>query len=447
MTSDSSSSNGQDSNPNDQTQSTKPGTFYQFLGAHSLLIGIFPFYIPVWLWRNDFSLAAICLFVAISGLTFSLCLIAWELLAKKHHATRLFAISFTLEVLLVAVAACASLFPDSLLLISLAVINGAYNCFFWTTQRCLFIDRATPTTSGRQYGNLQIVVTIALKVGILAGGLLLEHQGMLAVLGVSACLSLASSLWFLRQPAPQLLSAEFNPTTRHEILNCNDQHRSGYIFLIDGLFLFLESHFWTLSLFILSRENFTRFGLTVIALAIGFAVLFYLAKNTVDRFTGENLFRWAVVLYAIGWAIRPLLDMQHSDSAGSEQMDTPYLAVMLIIITFCTSFFRLVFNKRFFDIAAASTRQALSACQKLRHTTGGFRDVQRDGDCCCIHQQPNGFTKRILPCGRTDVAAVPDLPSAFINCSRILGGVKNPASKLKHGISVSYRCLVVGCPR
>lgn len=355
MSTDANSNEGRVATNGPESPAAQVGTFYQFLGVHSLLIGIFPFYIPVWLWRKDFSLAAICLFVAISGLAFSVCLKAWEALAKRYSAALLFAISFALEVSLVAIAAFDILFPDPLLLFFLAAANGAYNCFFWTTQRCLFIDRATPTTTGRQYGNLQIVVTVALKVGILAGGLLLEHQGMLAVLGISALLSLVSSLWFLRDRSHQLLYPDFRLTTRFDILHCNDGHGSRRIFLIDGLFLYLESHFWTLSLFILSRENFTRFGLTVIALAIGFAVLFYLVKNTIDRFAGENLFRWAVVLYAIGWAIRPLLDMPHSDSVGSEQMDTPYLAALLVIITFCTSFFRLVFNKRFFDIAAAST--------------------------------------------------------------------------------------------
>ncbi len=355
MISDSSNPTGQGQNPNDQTQSTKPGTFYQFLGAHSLLIGIFPFYIPVWLWRSDYSLAAICLFVAISGLTFSLCLKVWEVLAKKHAARRLFAISFALELLLVAIAAGSNLFPESILLTSLAVANGAYNCFFWTTQRCLFIDRATPATSGRQYGNLQIVVTIALKVGILAGGLLLEHHGMLAVLCVSALLSLACSLWFLKFDNQRLLEPGYTPTTLNNIIRCSDRHNSGRIFVIDGLFLFLESHFWTLSLFILSRENFTRFGLTVIALAIGFAILFYIAKNTIDRFTGENLFRWAVILYAIGWAVRPLLDSGTAATENGEALQMSYLAVLLIFITFCTSFFRLVFNKRFFDIAGLTT--------------------------------------------------------------------------------------------
>jgi len=335
--------------PSGNNQSSA-AVFYQYLGAHSLLIGLFPFYIPVWLWRQDFSLAAISLFVAISGGFFTVALTAWERAAKTRSAADMYAISFVLEIALVGFATAGSFLdlPPALFLTGLAIFNGLYNCFFWTTQRALFLQRATPSSSGKQYGNLQIVVTIALKIGILAGGLLLEYRGMLAVLGMSACLSLLVSLWFYRSEKHQLLDASYKPVSLQESLKFNDRYGSRPVFLIDGLFLFLESHFWTLSLFILSREDFTRFGVTVIALALGFAILFYLAKNTIDRLAGIQLFRWAVILYAAGWVIRPLLG---SDAAVTTT------AVLLIIVTFCTSFFRLVFNKRFFDIAAESTGQ------------------------------------------------------------------------------------------
>jgi len=78
--------------------------FYQYLGAHSLLIGLFPFYIPVWLWRQDFSLAAISLFVAISGGLFTVALTIWERLAKTHSTANMYAFSFVLEIALVGFA-------------------------------------------------------------------------------------------------------------------------------------------------------------------------------------------------------------------------------------------------------------------------------------------------------------------------------------------------------
>jgi hypothetical protein len=42
-------------------------TFYQYLGLHSLLIGIFPFYIPVFLWKQGFNIGDISFFIAIAG--------------------------------------------------------------------------------------------------------------------------------------------------------------------------------------------------------------------------------------------------------------------------------------------------------------------------------------------------------------------------------------------
>ena len=331
------------------TASTPPSAliFYQFLGAHSLLIGLFPFYLPVWMWKMGFDLADICAFVAISGLSFVFSLRVWERLASRVPAATLFGLSFVFELVLVVIATCEQAVPANTLLIALAVINGIYNCFFWTTQRSLFLQRVTPADSGRQYGNLQIVVSAFLKTGILIGGLLLENIGMLAILGVSALLSLVLAIWFYRTERAPLLPAQ-KETSFTELLQFRDNYGSRRVFVLDGLFLFFESHFWTLSLFMISEENFSRFGLTVIALALGFAVLFFVLKNSIDRFAGGRAFTWAVAAYAFGWLIRPAL--------GTD-MSLTLAAIFLIVATFCTSFFRLVFNKRFFDIAAASSGQ------------------------------------------------------------------------------------------
>jgi len=329
--------------------STPPSAliFYQFLGAHSLLIGLFPFYLPVWMWKMGFDLADICAFVAISGLSFVFSLRIWEYLASRVPAATLFGLSFVFELVLVVVAACEQTISANTLLIALAVINGIYNCFFWTTQRSLFLQRVTPADSGRQYGNLQIVVSVFLKIGILIGGLLLENIGMLAILAVSALLSLVLAVWFYRTERTPLIPAQ-TETSFNQILKFRDDYGSRRVFYLDGLFLFFESHFWTLSLFMISKENFSRFGLTVIALAIGFALLFFILKNSIDRFAGGRAFTWAVGAYAFGWLIRPILGVD---------MSLTLAAIFLIVATFCTSFFRLVFNKRFFDIAAASSGQ------------------------------------------------------------------------------------------
>ena len=118
-------------------------------------------------------------------------------------------------------------------------------------------------------------------------------------------------------------------------LSFSDKRGSRPVFLIDGIFLYLESHFWTISLFLFVHEDFARLGLVVVILALAFSVLFFLIKNTIDRVSVEVVYRWAVVVYALSWALRYSFDSS---------------IVLLILITFCSSFFRLAFNKRFFDV-------------------------------------------------------------------------------------------------
>ena len=95
------------------TASTPPSAliFYQFLGAHSLLIGLFPFYLPVWMWKMGFDLADICAFVAISGLSFVFSLRVWERLASRVPAATLFGLSFVFELVLVVIATCEQAVP------------------------------------------------------------------------------------------------------------------------------------------------------------------------------------------------------------------------------------------------------------------------------------------------------------------------------------------------
>jgi hypothetical protein len=121
-----------------------------------------------------------------------------------------------------------------------------------------------------------------------------------------------------------------------------DARGSRPVFMIDGLFLYLESHFWTLTLFLVVREDYGRLGIAVVGLAVVFAALFYLIKNRIDQLAVDQVYRAAVWLYAASWLLRFTLS---GESSG------PSLWAALILITFCSSFFRLAFNKRFFDIA------------------------------------------------------------------------------------------------
>jgi len=317
--------------------------FYQFLGLHSLLIGLLPFYLPVYLWKQGFNLAHLSLLIGCSGLAFCAALTAWQTVARKYSLKHLLGLSFLFEVLLVASVFVAENNVQSLLLIG--VLNGVYNGFFWTTQRTQFLQLLGENDSGKRYGNFQIFVTVFLKIGILVGGWLLNLGGLPWLLGLSALVGAASSLWFyLRTENAPLYDAPRVQLAK--ALAFDDEHRSRPVFFADGLFLFLESHFWTLSLFMLADENFARLGIIVVVLAALFALLFYLIKNTIDKFAVSLIFKLAVILYSLSWFARVFV---------SNELAQTTLLLLLILITFCSSFFRLAFNKRFFDIAQAGT--------------------------------------------------------------------------------------------
>ena len=317
--------------------------FYRFLGLHSLLIGLFPFFIPVFLWNSGFSLSAVCVFIAVSGLAFCCCLRLWEHAALNLSLRALMSLTLVLELLLLAINLGFDTSTNFLLLFAAA--NGLYNCFFWTTQRTLFLNLITTADSGRQYGNFQIFVMVFLKSGIFIGGFLLESFGYVWVFCASVLVVVTALLYLRTQDGDECLPS-CQPISFKKTLSFTDSQRSRTIFLADGLFLFLESHFWTISLFMLSAQNYARLGIVVIVLAVLFALLFYVAKNTIDRLTGARVYQIAVLMYAVSWWLRP---------AASEHMATQWLLALLLAITFFSSFFRLAFNKRFYDIAKQSS--------------------------------------------------------------------------------------------
>ncbi len=316
--------------------------FYQFLGSHSLLIGLLPFYLPVFLWGVGLNLAHITLLIGISGLSFCAALSAWQPLSRTLSLKRLMGITFVLELLLVASTFFASNALWAICLIG--ITNGFYNGFFWTTQRTLFLQLLGANDTGKRYGNFQIFVTVFLKIGILIGGWSLDAGGLPWLLLLSAIIGGLSSWWFLVKASDTSLH-DANDISLFQALAYKDKHRSRPVFLVDGFFLFLESHYWTLSLFMLAEENYAKFGVIVVVLALLFALLFFLIKNTIDTIAVGLVFRIAVVLYALSWVLRCLV---------SNELSSSILLLLLLVITFCSSFFRLAFNKRFFDIAAAN---------------------------------------------------------------------------------------------
>ncbi|MFK8080094.1 MAG: hypothetical protein AB8B97_07415 [Granulosicoccus sp.] len=335
--------------------------FYHFLGAHSLLIGLLPFFLPVYLWTHGLGLAGLSLLIGTSGLAFAASLGLWQRLSTRWPLRRLVTLTFILEICLVFAVGIFTTVPGMALYVlpadppppavnklviaafTIGLFNGIYNAFFWTTQRTLFLQQLGQNDTGKRYGNFQIFVTLFLKLGIILGGFLLESGGFLWLLALSAGIGAASNLWLARpqHTSVALHSLPARISTRQS-LSFTDNRGSRTTFAIDGIFLYLESHFWTLSLFLVVRQDFSKLGFAVVLLALGFALMFFIIKNRIDTLSIERLYRGAVLLYALSWLLRFTLT-EESDGGG--------LLITLLVITFFSSFFRLAFNKRFFDVA------------------------------------------------------------------------------------------------
>jgi len=338
-----------------------PRYFYQFLGAHSLLIGLLPFFLPVYLWTSGLGLTGLCLLIGVSGISFALSLKLWQLLAMHWPLRRLIGITFICEIALVFVAGLLTEVPGlglygfsentmgkpevSVLLSAtlLGIFNGAYNAFFWTTQRTLFLKQLGKNDTGKQYGNFQIFVTLFLKAGILLGGLLLENDNFVWLLALSAGVGAVSHGMLANSSqgdAPLLAKTSY--VGLRQSLFYKDNQGSRVTFALDGLFLYLESHLWTLSLFLVVKQDFSTLGLAVVLLAAGFALMFFLIKNRIDTLPIDRVYTAAVWLYSLAWLLRSTL---------SDTTEGASLLTTLLLITFFSSFFRLAFNKRFFDVA------------------------------------------------------------------------------------------------
>ena len=346
---------------------------------------------PVYLWTHGLGLAGLSLLIGTSGVTFALSLRLWQYLSSHWSLKQLVTLTFALEIALVVAVGLLSTVPGMPLfqspsetpptnqndLIAAAMIiggfNGLYNAFFWTTQRTLFLQQLGQNDTGRQYGNFQIFVTLFLKVGILMGGFLLDNGGFIWLLAISAGFSAASHLWLARfTESRQHLHPPVERIKTRQSLQFSDNRGSRPAFAIDGIFLYLESHFWTLSLFLVVKQDFSKLGIAVVLLALGFAVLFFLIKNRIDHLAIEQVYRAAVYLYALSWLLRFTLD---DESQGATLM------ISLLVITFFSSFFRLAFNKRFFDVARdAASGAARDAARDVARdaTRGAARDAARD---------------------------------------------------------------------
>lgn len=315
--------------------------FYLFLGLHSFLLGFFPFFLPVYLYKAGAGLDEISWFIALTGISFSLTLFCLDYLRGTSYLTPLI-LSFVLESCLLALLA----FGAPLWLVG--VINGAYSCLYWTLQRVLFLAGGTEKNSGKRFGNFQIYILIMLKAGVFCGSLLLENSGIAVVCLLSFGIACLGGLYFFNRRHELNFPASLisqNPLGIRGLLGYKDQSRSRLVFSFDGVFLYLESYFWVISLFLMVGESFIKLGGVVILLALTLGLIFFFIKNRIDTIDKQVMYRVGVVFYMLSWTLRAFFAVDLSQVTQ---------VMLLLVIAFCTSFFRLTFNKRFFDFAKRS---------------------------------------------------------------------------------------------
>lgn len=317
-------------------------TFYLFTGFHSFLLGLLPLFIPVILWDKGLTIRDIAYFVVLTSVGFLGALYYWDRLRAHHQWRKLISCSFIFQGVFVALL----VWDQQHLLVTLgALINGMAGCFYWSTQRLLFQAITEDKNTGNTFGNFQILVVFALKIGVLVGSYLLGMAYFGGLLILSFVLSLIGFHWVNKslQSNRQLYALKQVPAfTLKQIIQFKDNNKSTLIFIVDGLFLFLESYFWVLTIYLLTQANVMRLGLIIVALSLLLALIFFFIKKHIDRVNAQLIYSFAVIGYASSWLIRAEL---------SQDINSVMLYIGLLLVAFLSNFFRLAFNKRFYDIA------------------------------------------------------------------------------------------------
>ena len=329
--------------------------FFRFAAVHSLLMGLLPFFIVILLWQQGFLLWQLSAFIALTGLGFLLTLPAWHKLLQGNRWPTIIASSLTLEVVLVAAILWM---PNNALALLVALLNGAYLCFYWMSQRTLFthlVNTVGESSTGNNYGNFQLVVMVLLKVGILVSAFLLD-QGLEVILFV-VTLAINVLAWPFLKSA---MTAEKTPDLPTNSSPIDFNKSTAAVFFIDGIFLYLESYFWLLSLYLIAQQDVMQLGLLVIVLTVLLAALFWLLKSRIDAIAINIIFPIAVIGYAISWLLRAYIGQDFNSTTG-------FIYPLILLIAFLTSFFRLSFNKRFFDHAHNYGTDSQSIIQYLMH--------------------------------------------------------------------------------
>ncbi len=352
---------------------TKKNVFFKFAAFHSFLIGLLPFFIPVLLWQQGFELWQLSFFIALTGLGFLLALPLWENLYFNNLWDKIIRTSFILEAILFTTVLFIEVLPLTASLFLVALLNGAYLCFYWTSQRTLFtqLEHAqsdeeengatnSSTTTGNNFGNFQIVVMVLLKVGILLSAFLLEQGLDTLLLGLSLVIAMIGVFSLSTNSI-----AEYIPEHITELRSKKNESSldkpTRIVFYLDGIFLYLESYFWLLSLYLIAQQDLMQLGFLVVGLTLLLAGLFWLIKGRIDAASANNIFQLAIAGYAISWILRGVLGFDGSSLIAAPEISYP----LILLIAFLTSFFRLSFNKRFFDHATLLNSNQTTMIQYL----------------------------------------------------------------------------------
>jgi hypothetical protein len=296
--------------------------------------------LPALMWQSGLTLADICWFVGLNGVGYLLTLYIWDRIRQRLGWSKVIAISLILELAVVS----AIVVDNSLTAIHfIALLNGAYGCFFWMSQRLLFVQCTGRHNTGHKLGNFQIIVMILLKVGIVIGGYLWEMWGAASVLLLTLVLVFPMVLYHLFSHLPADLNASIDPPLGLKLMiNYRDKNRSRLVFFGDGLFLFAESYLWVITLYFISGQDLSVLGVLVVSLSVLLAILFYIIKNKLDHLNPQRVYFLAVFGYSLSWLLRGIVDADGGDL---------WIYPMIVVIGFFTAFFRLAFNKRFFDLS------------------------------------------------------------------------------------------------
>ncbi len=315
---------------------------FGFIALHSFLMGLFPFFLPVYLWYTGFTLSMISLVVAFTGLGFLVSLWGWEHASQKRRFSTVLLASFWLEI---GVLSLIFILDISGIFLVLGFLQGLYNGFFWTTQRVLFVDSLKDGVSGKKFGNIQILSFLVLKLGLFMGAFFMDQGGFLFIYLGSLLLVLAVTIYHLCHPVQYDWPASLKThkvTTLKSLWHFRDRPYTRLVFCIDGPLLFTEGAIWTLTLFTISQESFLTLGYWVIGIALLFSLAFWFIKESIDKVSVQKVFVVSVIIYSMGFLGRFFMEASQT---------LPQTFWGLLAIGFATSFFRLTFNKRFFDRA------------------------------------------------------------------------------------------------